>query len=192
MKRILITTTKIILFTLGMVSAFWIFFAWGEVGKFGMSVAYSQLNRMGMRMSYSDVSGEDDGFTVNNMKLSGITDISLSSITIKPRFAASVLSLAPVCDIAFKGANVRLGQTMNIGDGGFLLTLGRNEILLENLHTNGEFSLNGYMTVDRSNMKIGRAEARIEVPESFTQNMNMIKNFLPIVQEGDRWYLRRK
>ena len=80
---------------------------------------------------------------------------------------------------------------MNFGDGGFLLTAGR-EILLEELRTNGEFSLDGYMTVDTSAMKIGEADAKLSVPEAFSQNMSMIQNFLPLVQEGGTWYLRRK
>lgn len=192
MKKTAINILRVILFVTGMISAMYIFFTWRDVAKFGMSIAYGQLNRMGMRMSYSDVSGEADGFTVNNLMLSGLTEISVSSVTIRPRLAASVLSLSPVCDISFRGASVRLGQRMNLGDGGFLLTLGRNEILLENLRTNGEFSLNGYLTVDRSNMKIGRADARIEVPEAFKSNMGMLRNFLPLTQEGNRWYLRRK
>ena len=192
MKKTAFNAVRVILFVTGMVLAMCIFFTWREAGKFGMSIAYSQLSRMGMRMSYSDVSGEADGFTVNNLKLSGVTEISVSSVTIRPRLGASILSLSPVCDISFRGASVRLGQRMNLGDGGFLLTLGRNEILLENLRTNGEFSLNGYLTVDRSNMKIGRAEAVIEVPEAFSGNMGMLRNFLPLTQEGNRWYLRRR
>ena len=80
---------------------------------------------------------------------------------------------------------------MGFGDGGFLLTAG-NEIVLEDLHTNGDFSLDGYITIDTSNMKIGRAEAKLKVPEEFSQNMNMIRNFLPVVQEGGTWYIRRK
>lgn len=191
MKRTLITLTKIILFILGFMSALYIFLPWREAGKFAMSVAQSQLQRRGMRLNYSDVLGEDGGFTVNNLTLSGMADVSLSSVTIRPEMMTSILSLSPVCRIDFKGGNVRLGQRMNFGDGGFLLTAGR-EILLEELRTNGEFSLDGYMTVDTSTMKIGEAEAKLNVPEVFSQNMGMMQNFLPLVQEGGTWYLRRK
>ena len=105
-----------------------------------MSLAHSQLQKRGMRLNYSDVSGEDGGFTVHNLTLSGIADVSLSSITIQPEMITSILSLAPVCRITFRGANVRLGQIMNFGDGGFLLTAGR-EVLLEDLRTTGNFRL---------------------------------------------------
>ena len=72
------------------------------------------------------------------------------------------------------------------------MTAGRGEVLLENLRTNGDFSLNGYLTVNTATMKLGRTEARLNVPDSFAQNMNMLKGFLPLVQDGDRWYLRRE
>ena len=191
MKKSLIAVTRILLFILGFSVALYMFIPWREAGKFAMSAAHTMLQRRGMRLNYSDVSGSDGGFTVHNLTLSGMADISLSSVTLKPEIIASILSLSPVCDITFKGGNVRLGQTMNFGDGGFLLTAG-NEILLENLRTNGDFRLNGYMTVNPSAMRIGRAEARLDVPETFAQGMSMMKNFLPLVQEGDQWYLRRR
>ena len=191
MKRFMTRFASVIIFILGIVLALCIFFPWGEAGKFALNMGYSQLGRMGMSLSYSDVAGEDDGFTVNNVRISGMTDISLSSLTIRPRFWASILSLGLVCDVEFKGCNIRLGQNMNVGDGGFLLTVKAPQILLEELRTNGEFSLNGYITLDSSTMKISHAEARLTVPESFSQNMSVLRNFLPLVQEGGRWYLRR-
>ena len=191
MKRTLITITKTIIFMAGLFSALYIFMPWREAGNFAMSTAHNILQRRGMRLNYSDVSGEDGGFTVHNVKLSGMANISLSSVTIKPELTASILSLAPVCRITFTGGNVRLGQTMNFGDGRLLLTAGR-EILLEDMKTNGEFSLDGYMTIDTSTLRIGHADAKLTVPEEFSQNMNMMKNFLPIVEEGGTWYLRRK
>ncbi|MBQ6776298.1 MAG: hypothetical protein IJP53_07560 [Synergistaceae bacterium] len=183
---------KFLLFIVAFVYAMYAFLEWGAVGKFIMSAAYRQLERNGMRMSYSDVTGEEGGFTVNNLALSGLANISLSSITIKPQILSSLLSLAPVCDITFTDANVRLGQNLHLGDGGFLMTAGRREIFLENLRTNGDFALNGYLTVNLATMKLGRTDARLNIPDSFAQNMNMLKGFLPLVQEGGRWYLRRQ
>lgn len=156
-----------------------------------MSLAHGRLERMGMRLNYSDVIGEDDGFTVNNLTLSGAANISLSSVTVKPKLLSSVLGFAPVCEINFTGASVRLGQTLNFGDGGFLLTAGREEIMLENLKTNGDFAIDGFLSVNMATMKLGHTEARLNVPESFAQNMNMLTSFLPLVQDGGRWYLRR-
>ena len=143
-------------------------------------------------MSYSDVSGEEGGFTVNNLTLNGMANISLASITIKPQLAKSVKSLAPVCDISFRGLSVQLGQVMNFGDGEFTLTAWPGEVELENLHTNGDFALNGYVTIDINAMKLGHTEARLDVPENFASNMGMLRNFLPLVQEGNQWYLRRR
>ena len=183
---------KFLLFIVAFFYAMYFFLEWEPLGKFIMSAAHNRLERMGMRLNYSDVTGAEGGFTVNNLTLNGMANISLSSITIKPQLFSSVLSFAPVCDITFTGAGVRFGQNLNLGDGGFLLTAGRNELLLENLRTNGDFSLNGYLTVNTSTMKLGRTEARLNVPDSFAQNMNMLRGFLPLVQEGNRWYLRRQ
>ena len=192
MKNSFVKAIKFLLFIAAFFCALYYFLEWDALGRFAMSMAHSRLERIGMRMSYSDVTGEQDGFTVNNLSLNGMANISLSSVTIRPKLAASILSLAPVCEINFRGANVRLGQTLNLGDGGFLLTAGRNEILLENLTTNGDFALNGFLTVNTATMKLGRTEARLNVPESFAQNMDMLKNFLPLVQDNGRWYLRRR
>lgn len=190
MKRSLINTVKIILLLAGFICSLYWFMPWTEAGKFAMSVAHSQLQARGMRLNYSDISGEEDGFTVHNMTLSGMVNLSFSSITLRPQILASILSFAPVCGISFRGGSIQIGQVMSFGDGSFLLTYGR-EILLENLRSNGDFALNGYMTIDTGTMRIGRADARLDVPETFAGNMGMLRNFLPLVQEGGRWYLRR-
>lgn len=191
MKRSIINTIKILLLTAGFVFSLWYFMEWREIGRFAMSATHSQLERRGMRLGYSDVSGESDGFTVSNLTLNGMANISFSSITIRPRILASILSLAPVCDISFRGCGIQIGQVMSLGDGGFLLTAGRREILFENLRTNGDFSVNGYLTIDSENMRIGHADARLDMPDSFAGSMGMLQNFLPLVEEGGRWYLRR-
>ena len=192
MKRTLINTFKILLFIVGFSFALYFFMDWRGAGKFFVYVAHSQAEKRGMRLNYSDVSAEEDGFTIHNLTLNGMVNMSFSSLTIRPKFVASVLSMGAVCDINFKGGNIQLGQSLNFGDGGFLLTAGRSEILLENLRTNGDFALNGYITINPSTMKIARTEARLDVPESFSSNMDMLKNFVPLVREGDRWFLRRR
>ena len=47
------------------------------------------------------------------------------------------------------------------------------------------------MTIDVSAMRIGRAEAKLNIPETF-QGMQFMRSMLPLVQEGGTWYLRRK
>ncbi|MBQ6774269.1 MAG: hypothetical protein IJP48_09450 [Synergistaceae bacterium] len=192
MKRLILNIIKIFLLLTGFIYALWVFMPYREVGKLAMSLAHSQLEKRGMRLAYSDVTGEEDGFTVNNLALNGTVNLSFSSITIRPRILSSILSLGLVSNISFKGLNIQVGQVMNFGDGRVLLTAGLNGILFEQLRTNGDFALNGYLTIDTSRMKIGRAEARLNVPEEFNRNMEMLKNFLPLVKEGGRWYLRRK
>lgn len=192
MKRLIITTVKILLLLTGFLYALWVFMPYREMGKLAMSVAHSQLEKRGMRLAYSDVTGAEGGFTVNNLALNGAVNLSFSSITIRPRILSSILSLGLVCNISFKGLNIQVGQVMNFGDGGFLLTAGLGGILLEQLRTNGDFALNGYLSLDMAKMRIARAEARLNVPEEFERNLEAMKNFLPLVKEGGRWYLRRK
>ena len=192
MKRLVINIVKILLLLTGFVYALWVFMPYREMGKLAMSIAHSQLEKRGMRLAYSDVTGEKDGFTVNNLALNGAVNLSFSSITIRPRILSSILSLGLVSNISFKGLNIQVGQVMNFGDGGFLLTAGLGGILLEQLRTNGDFALNGYLSLDLARMRIARAEARLNVPEEFEKNLETMKNFLPLVKEGGRWYLRRK
>ena len=191
MKRTLLTALKVILFIAGFLCALWFFLPWRETGKAVMTLAYSRLSSSGMRMNYSDISAEPDGFTVHNLALNGMANLRFSSVTFRPRIVASILSLAPVCDISFRGGSVQLGITINFGDGGVLVTAGRSEIMLEALRTTGDFALNGWLAVSPQAMRISRANASLNVPESFSQNMSMLQNFLPLVQEGDRWFLRR-
>ncbi len=192
MKRTLTNTAKVFIFLIGFIFAVYHFTDWGSIGKFAVSLMHSRLERMNMRMEYSDVSEEEDGFTIGNLTLNGTANVSFNGITIRPRILSSILSLSAVSDINFRGLSIRLGQSMNFGDGELLLTASGNEILFENLRTNGEFALNGYMSIDTGTMRIGRAEARIDVPESFKGNMGMLQNFMPLVQEGNHWYIRRR
>lgn len=191
MKRSVINTLKVLLFIVGFGAAVWYFLPWGEVGKFVMSTASGQLSSRGTRVGWSDVSGEQDGFTVHNLTLNGMANFTFSSVTLRPRILASIMSLSAVCDISFRGLNVQLGQVLNFGDGRVLVTAGRGEVQLGGLRTTGDFAINGDMTVNPSAMRITRANARLRVPENFTQNLDMLRSFLPLVQEGNNWYLRR-
>lgn len=191
MKRSIVNIVKILLLITGFVWSLWLFMPWAEVGKFAVNVAYSQLSRHGMRLGYSDISGVDDGFVIHNLTLGGVVNLSFGSLTIRPQVLTSMLSIAPVCDINFTDGSIQFGQVMKFGDGGVLLTAGRNEILLENLHTNGDFAINGYMTLDLVNTRIGSTNARLDVPADFDGSLDMMRNFLPLEQDGDTWYLRR-
>lgn len=191
MKRSLINIFKILLFIIGFFYALYAFMEWQEVGRFAMSTAHSYLARQGMRVNYSDVSGVSDGFTVHNLTLSGMANVSFNSVTIRPRFLASVMNLAPTAEISFKGGSVQIGQIINFGDGGFTLIARPSEIMLDQLRTNGEFGINGYMSINTANMRIGRANAKLNVPEEFLPNMEMMMNFLPLMRAGNQWFLSR-
>ncbi len=193
MRKIFFNTLKVLLFIIGFCAALWYFLPYREVGRVLMSVAHSQLAQRGMNLAYSDITDEPDGFTINNLALEVPVNVSFSSLTIRPRLLSSLLSLAGVCNIDFRSCNITFGQRLNIGDGHFLMTATPSEILLEDLRTNGDFRVNGYLTINTSTMKIGQAEARVNVPEDFAVGLNLLKNFLPLEQDNNgQWYLRRR
>lgn len=205
MRRVLLAIIKIIMFVASFACAVWFFMPWREVGSAAMVFASRQLEKQGLQLNFSDVtaisksgsngsSGSNAGFVINNLTLSSFMTINCGSLTIKPQLAASVLSLAPVCSLEFKNANIAMGQNMNFGDGGFLLTaqvFGPREILLEKLHSKGDFAVNGFMAISTSQMKISRADAALRIPENFESNMSTLQAFLPLTKQGDNWFLRR-
>ena len=85
-----------------------------------------------------------------------------------------------------------LRLVMAFGDGGFVVTASPSEVLFERLRSDGDFRVRGFLTIDPGRMRIGRAEAELAVPAAFEENMETLRNFLPLVKEGDgRWFLRR-
>lgn len=193
MKRYLANILKILILLAGFMFSLWVFMPWREVGRASMNLAGRFLEQRGMQLSWSDIMGLDDGFTINNLSVSGAMNISFESITLRPEILTSILSLAGVCNINFRGGNFRVGLSVDFGDGGFLLTASPNEILLEQLRTNGDFSLNGYMAINPVTRRITRADASVDVPDSFLGNMNMLRSFLPLIRDGNgRWHLRRQ
>ncbi len=192
MKKYIFNIIKVLIFILGFSVAFYYFLPWREIGKFSMSIAHSQLEKSGVRTSWSDIVGEDNGFTVNNFSVNGMVNISFESLTIRPRFLSSLLSLAGVFDIRFRGVGIMVGQNFNLGDGSVLLSASPGEIFLENLRTRGgEISISGELVLNTSEMKISRANAALAVPNSLENSLDLLKNFLPLINEGGRWYLRR-
>ncbi|MBR1673033.1 MAG: hypothetical protein IJ702_08900, partial [Fretibacterium sp.] len=190
--KALLLLLKTALLIAGFCAALWVFMPWREAGMAALSLGASGLEGKGMRLDFSDVEGEEGGFTVNGLSVGGFVNFSFASLTLRPQLLASLMSLAPVCEMEFRGGSMMMGQKMNLGDGGFLLTAAPSEVLLEGLHADGDFVLEGFLTIDPARMKIGRAEAEMKVPASFEGNMDTLKNFLPLVKEGNRWFLRRQ
>ncbi|MCR5346498.1 MAG: hypothetical protein K6E38_01875 [Fretibacterium sp.] len=193
MKRMFLFLLRTVLLLVGFCAALWIFLPWREVGTAAVSLGSSILEKQGIRLSCPDVEGVEGGFTMNSLSVGGFVNFSFASVTLRPQLLTSLMSLAPVCEVAFRGGSMTMGQKMNLGDGGFLLTVSPGEVLLEGLHADGDFAMDGFLTIDPARMKIGRAETAVRVPPSFEENMNTLKNFLPLVREGNgNWFLRRQ
>ncbi|MBQ7155670.1 MAG: hypothetical protein IJR85_08980 [Synergistaceae bacterium] len=187
MKRFL----KVLIFLVALVIGIIVYFPNEEAGRLLMSMASNQLSSRGVRLEYTDVKGIDGGILVNNLKVAGGVNINFREAEFIPQFIGSITGLAPKCRVNFKGCSVQMGATMNLGDGRVTVSATPSEINLEDLRTNGELSLNGSLAVNPSTQRITRANARVNVPDSLAPHMNMLKSFLPLVEDGGRWYLRR-
>ncbi|MBQ9566288.1 MAG: hypothetical protein IJU98_11945 [Synergistaceae bacterium] len=192
MRKSLLIGAKILLFLTAFGVSLWFFLPWREVGTAALSLGASELEKRGMRLSFSGVSDAEGGFTARDLSLGGFLTLSFQSLTLRPQLLASLMNLAPVCEVEFQGGSVTMGQPMSFGSGGFLLTATPHEVLLERLRADGEFSLMGFVAIDLDKMRIGRAEAALKAPSSFEENMGTLQNFLPLVREGNgNWFLRR-
>ena len=190
--RLLKRALRALILLVGFLAALWAFMPWREVGSFAMALAASRMERQGMTLTYSGVEDVRGGFSVKDVTLSGFTRVACDSLTLRPGLLASLAALAPVCEVSFTKGSLTMGQPMIFGDGGFVVTASPHEVLFEGLRTDGDFRIRGFMTIDPDRMKIGRAEAELLVPEAFEDNMETLRNFLPLEKEGDgRWFLRR-
>ena len=192
MKRPLVILFRTLLFLAAFGVVLWLFMPWREVGTAALSLGAPVLEKQGVRLGFSGVSAADGGFTVNDLSVGGLLSLSFRSITIRPQFLMSVMNLALVCEVEFKGWTATIGQPISLGDGGFLLTASSHEVMLERLKTDGDFSILGFLSFDLDKMRIGRADAALKVPASFEENMGTLQGFLPLVREGNgNWFLRR-
>ena len=182
---------KVLIFLVSLIAGIIIFFPTEEAGRLLMSVAANQLNARGIRLEYTDVKGITGGIAVNNLKVAGGVNVNFREAEFVPQWLGSVLGLAPMCQVNFKGCSVQLGTTLSLGDGRVTVRASPGEIELEDMRTNGDLALNGSLSVNPSTQKIVHANARVNVPDSLAPHMNMLRSFLPLVQEGGRWYLRR-
>ena len=185
---------KLLLLIIGFCAALWIFLPWREVGGAALSLARPALEQRGLRLNFAGVRSQsgERGFIIDGLEIAGITNFSFDSLTIRPEFLASLMNFAPVCDIRFRGGSMTMGQKIDFGDGSLLLTASPNNILIENLRTNGDFAVNGFIEINPAQTRISRAEASLRVPPEFENNMQTLQNFLPLVREGSNWFLRRK
>ncbi|MCR4819474.1 MAG: hypothetical protein K5841_11010 [Fretibacterium sp.] len=193
MKRTFLFILRTLLLLVGFCAALWVFLPWREVGTAAVSLGGGLLEKQGIRLNCLDVEGVEGGFTINGLSVRGFVNLSFASVTLRPQLLASLMSLTPVCEVAFRGGSMTMGQKLILGDGGFLLTASPNEVLLEGLHSDGDFALDGFLAIDPARMKIRRAETAVRVPPSFEENMNTLRSFLPLVKEGNgNWFLRRQ
>ena len=193
MKTRILKFLRVLLFLAAFLASAWFFLPWRPVGEAALSAAQRRLEAQGMRLSFSGVDAVDGGFRVNDVALSGFARFSFESLTFRPQLLSSLLAVTPVFSLSFKAGGMFLGSPVSLGDGEVLVTASPEGVLLERLRSNGDFAINGFIAINPAQMRISRAEAALDVPASLAENMETLKAFLPLVQEGDgRWFLRRE
>lgn len=191
MRRTAIALIRTALFVCAFLSSAWHFLDWRSAGQLIMSTASSRLASSGTRIAWSDVTGTDGGFTVHNLAVQGAADAAFQSLTIRPQLLQSLLNMAASCSLSFTGGRARLGMTVDFGNGGVEASVSPSAVELSDIHTDGEFSLTGWLALSPQAMRITNADALVRVPSAMEGNMSLLQSFLPLVNEGGSWYLRR-
>lgn len=202
-------TVKILLrclvFVVSAAAAVWIFMPWKQVGESAL-LSVSRRLPSPSSLFYSAVRSVPGGFAVENLgisRLSGIADVSCRTLTVVPDIVASLLNLAPTCNVAFTGASlpeiavtpVKKLPGISFGDGRVTLAVSGQEIFLDSLRSNGELGMNGILLFDLSRMRIIRADLALSVRSEPFENevLPFLKNLLPLQQEGPgNWKLFRE
>jgi len=133
-----------------------------------------------------------------------MVDVFCKTLTVIPDVAASILNMAPTCRVAFTGG--ALGEIavtplkkipgVTVGDGQVRVSYNGLELLLENLRSDGELSMNGTLLLAPSSDRvIRRADMTLNIKsEPFEKELSSLQAAfgLPLQQASPgRWYLRR-
>ncbi len=199
---------KGLVFAAGALLAAWLFMPWQQVGEYALLQVARQIEAPAS-LGYTAVDGVSGGFVVKDLDVRGLmgtVNLSCKTLTITPDLVASALGLAPTCHIAFTGNS--LGEitilrkkipAVYIGDGGVTLSVGRREILLEGLRSNGDLAMNGVLALTpRADRIIAWSDLTLNVKsEAFEKELPSLQQALglPLQQENPekpgRWVLRR-
>ncbi|MDR2179870.1 MAG: hypothetical protein LBP21_06150 [Synergistaceae bacterium] len=195
---------KAILLVIGAGVAAWTFMPWKQVGESALLLAGGQLKIFSSTV-YSSVKSAPGGFVVEDLDargLVGMVDVSFGTLTVTPDVLASLMNMAPTCQVAFTGS--ALGEIavtplkkipgVTLGSGRVTVSFNRQGILLEGLRSDGDLSMNGSLLVSPSAAPpIRWANVTINVKsEPFEKEMSFLQELLPLEQDAPgRWFLRR-
>lgn len=193
MKKTVKRLSRIVLFLAAFgVAAYWAM-PWGQVGEYIFSNMAKKMSQQGSSLSYTSVSASGNGFTVEDVAAKGLIKFSFKSLTVTPDLLGSLFNLAPTSRVSFTQGAFQMSQPLLLGNGRMTAMLRPDEIFLENLRTDGDFSVNGFVGIAPAQGRISRAEASIKVSENLESDMELLKGFLPLVKEAQgRWVLRRQ
>jgi hypothetical protein len=196
---------KGLLFVIGIGVAAWVFMPWKQVGESVLLLAGERLTSPSS-VVYSSIGSVPGGFVVEDLnvrRLMGMTDISFRTLTIVPDIAASLMNMAPTCRISFTGSEMGEITVLRkkipgivFGNGRVAISFNRQGILLEELRSDGDLSMNGSFLISPSaDPIIGWASVTLNVKsEPFEQELPSLQTALglPLQQDAPgRWFLRR-
>ncbi|MDR2528277.1 MAG: hypothetical protein LBD04_04565 [Synergistaceae bacterium] len=193
-----------VFFVVGVVLAAWFFMPWKQVGESALLFAARWTSS---RIAYASVGGVPGGFSVQGLEvhgLLGMVDISFRTLTVTPDIASSLLNMVPTCRFAFTGG--ALGDIavtprkkipgIFLGSGRVAASFTEEEVLLEDLRSNGDLTLNGTLLFALSDGPFIR-QADVMLAVNFAPFEKELPSLqmafgLPLRQEASgRWSLRQ-
>ena len=106
----------------------------------------------------------------------------------------SIIQFSPVISISFTDGKLLLpgGNEAEMRTGNVEVSLKNGILLLKNLKSTGELSLDGNIAIDLNGVKIDNADLMIRPPEKIEPSLDLMKVMLPLTQESQGiWRLKR-
>ena len=189
---------KTLIFIIGTLISLWLLMPWGAIGEYGVLSMERIASSRGFNIQHSSVSGSWIGPTI---RINGFTSRmafgggEFRTLSLSPSIIQSFIQLSPVISVSFTGGTLSLpgGNDADMGSGTVEISLRNGILLLNNLKSTGELSLDGNIAIDINGARIETADLMIRSPERIETSLNSMRAILPLIQESNgQWRLRRE
>lgn len=188
---------KTFIFIVGALVALWIFMPWDKIGEFIVLSAERRASSMGVSVRHSSVSGSWYGPKIVINDFSGkylIAGGEFRIISVTPLYVQSIIHFSPAMSVSFSGGKVSLPvvNDTDLGSGQVEVSYKDGVVLLKNLISDGEISLNGYIAI--RGREIDEADLMIKVPEKFESYMSTMKAMIPSLNKESTvlWRIKKE
>ena len=189
---------KAFIFILGVLISLWVLMPWGKIGEYAVLSAERTASSRGFDARHTSVSGSWRGPTI---KINDFTAKMVfgggefRTLSISPSFIQSIIQFSPVAIVSFTGGRLLLpgGNSADLGSGKVEVSVSRGTLLLKNLKSVGELSIDGHVAIDINGQKIDNADLVMKSPERIESTLSAMSLLLPLTQESaGQWRLRRE